>query len=809
MAIPVHRRFQTPASFFTAMKTRVLLPIVFALIFGSSLFGQQSSPATSGTAPGDQPIQLSPFEVSSEAVQGYATTSSTSASRIAVPITELSNSTIVINENMINDLQAITLQDTLDLVGGLFSSAEAGSFEQNNFSMRGYTQAAGSRDGFSDDLFAEFGGFDYVFVERLEVSKGPNGMLYGEHSPGGVVNIKSKRPLAKPRTSIGVTYGSDNLGRFDFDNSGHFDSKRKFGYRFSAAYMNTDGVLDHPGDSNKPMIAYNPVVSYKTDNGWEFWAWYGYIKDEARRLRKITRTFLGPNGSAAPIFAIASDGGAHNVMTNRSRVETDNYELGVTKTFHLGPVEMDLRLLGRYTEQLDSNDRVRTVGTGGGTDTFVDADGVIIGRDSRTIPIAVAEERLAGFFRNEVVVDGARNQDKETTNVALDLNLRFKIGPTHHRLLAFGGVTETDSSNLPGYKGFNYTIRTASSLQQLGVPIVNGAPRVWLYPLAQAPVLGISIEDAVAAADEVTARPTTIQNREQEVYGFIERMSLLDNRLFLIAGARHTQTDATTRTGLGGAGTPNTTSDGSWTRSYGAVYKLLRDERGEAALYYNFNETFIPVFTIDERLETFGQKLPNRFATVNELGLKFDLLRSRLVATFGVFETVEDNVLQNDIDEDGSVTGIVGNSYPVPIGERTSKGWDVDVSYNILPGLDTVLSYGRVNARLDNGMRPAGQPDATASALLRYERKRGALRGASILWHYKWWGDSILNTRTNWSVPDGDSHALVLGYRRGRYSLSLRVDNIFDKEFLLPGTNETAVAVTNDRSYRLSLRYVW
>jgi outer membrane receptor protein involved in Fe transport len=754
-------------------------------------------------------VQLSPFEVSSESVQGYATTSATSASRIAVPLTELSNSTIVINENLISDLQALTLQDTLDLVGGLFSSAEAGSFEQNNFSMRGYTQAAGSRDGFSDDVFAEFGGFDYVFVERVEVSKGPNGMLYGEHSPGGVVNIKSKRPLSKPKTTVGLTMGSDNLHRADLDTSGFFGASRKFGYRFSAAYMNTDGVLDHPGDSNKPMIAFNPVVSYRTDNGWELWAWYGYIKDEARRLRKVTRTFLGPNGSAAPIFAIAADGGAHNVMTNRSRVETDNYELGATKTFQFGAVQMDLRLLARYTEQLDSNDRVRTTGTGGGTDTFVSTDGSILGRDSRTIPIEAAAPNLAGFFRNQIVVDGARNLNKETSNIAADLNFRFDVGPTKHRMLAFGSQAKTDSSNLPGHEGFNYTIRDLDSLRQLGVPVENGVARVWLYPIAMAPVVGIPIEKAIAVADLVTPRPTTIQTREQNAFGVIERMSFLDDRAFLIAGTRYTKAEATTRSGVGGGGTPTTTSDGTWTQSYGAVYKFLRGERGDAALYYNFNETFIPVFTIDERLETFGQKFPNRFAHVNELGAKMDLLNSRLVATVGMYETIEDNVLQTEVDEDGSVTGIPGNSYRVPIGERTAKGWDVDVSYNIRPGLDTVLSYGEADTMLDSGRRPSGQPDATASALLRYERKQGALKGASVLWHYKWWGDSILNTRTNWTVPDGNTHAMVLGYRRGRYSVSLRVDNVLDEEYLLPGTNETAVGVTNDRSYRLSLRRVW
>lgn len=779
--------------------------------FSVSLFSLQAqTSAPTSTPPASEPaVQLSAFEVSSKSVRGYATTSATTASRVAVPLTELSNSTIVINENLITDLQALTIQDTLDLIGGVFASAEAGSFEQNNFSMRGYTQAQGSRDGFSDDLFGQNGGFDYTFVERLEVSKGPNGILYGEHSPGGVVNIKSKRPLANPRTTVGLTIGSHNLHRGDLDTSGFFGSSREFGYRFSAAYMNTDGPLDHPGDSRKPLLAVNPVLSYRTDKGWDLWAWYGYIKDQSRRLRKITRTFLGPNGTAAPIFAIASDGGAHNVMTNRSRVVTDNYELGLTKSFTFGPVQLDLRVIGRHVEQLDSNDRVRTVGTGGGTDTFVDAAGVIVGRDSRTIPIALAEQRLAGFFRNEIVVDGARNLDKTTRNYAVDLNFRFQVGPTEHRLLVFGARTETDSSDLPGYKGFNYTIRTPASLQQLGVPIVNGAARVWLYPLANATVVGIPIEKAVGAATVITARPTTIQTRHVDGLGFIERVSFLENRAFLIAGARYTKAEATTRTGVGGSGTPNATSDGSWTRSYGAVYKVMRGENGEAALYYNFNETFTPVFTIDERLQSFGRKLPNRFATVNELGVKLDLLESRLVATAGVYDTVEDNVLVNEVDIDGSVTGVPGNSYPLPIGERASKGWDVDLSYNILPGLDAVVSYGRSEARLVSGLRPAGQPEATASALLRHERKAGRLKGASILWHYRWWGDSILNDRTNWRVQDGNTHALVLGYRRGRYSVSLRVDNVLDEEHLLPGTNETAVGVTNDRSYRLSLRRVW
>src|SRR6185436_14620283 len=142
------------------------------------LHGQSTIPVTAKA--GDEVIPLSPFEVASGAVQGYATTSSTSASRIAVPITDLSTSIIAINEQLIADTLAVTAEDTLNLVGGVSAFAETQSQEMNKFSMRGYTSSVAQRDGFTDFLYGLNGGFSYTFIERMEVVKGPNGILYGQ-----------------------------------------------------------------------------------------------------------------------------------------------------------------------------------------------------------------------------------------------------------------------------------------------------------------------------------------------------------------------------------------------------------------------------------------------------------------------------------------------------------------------------------------------------------------------------------------------------------------------------------------------------
>jgi hypothetical protein len=100
-------------------------------------------------------------------------------------------------------------------------------------------------------------------------------------------------------------------------------------------------------------------------------------------------------------------------------------------------------------------------------------------------------------------------------------------------------------------------------------------------------------------------------------------------------------------------------------------------------------------------------------------------------------------------------------------------------------------------------------PGDTASLLGRYEVQTGVLKGASLLWNYTWWGDSILNNRTYWKIPPGDLHTAVLGYKWRRYAFRVRVENVFDDIKVRPSLNETAVGVTNHRNYRCSVDFTW
>ena len=52
---------------------------------------------------------------------------------------------------------------------------------------------------------------DFSDVERVEVLRGPQGMLFGKNASAGLLNIYSRRPTEELTTGFRAAYGSENL----------------------------------------------------------------------------------------------------------------------------------------------------------------------------------------------------------------------------------------------------------------------------------------------------------------------------------------------------------------------------------------------------------------------------------------------------------------------------------------------------------------------------------------------------------------------------------------------------------------------
>ena len=747
------------------------------------------------------------FEVSAEAHRGYATTSSISASRIAVPITELPASVLVVNDKLIADTVAVELRDTLSLVSGIQQSAPPqGSLE---ISMRGYTNAGAQRDGIPDHMLSgggeASGGFDYALTERIEIVKGPSGILYGAHNPGGILNLVSKRPLYQPRTNITVMAGSYESYRGELDTSSFFDDGQRFGYRLVGVRGNTEGIVDDRPQKGDGMFALNPSLSFRSKNGWYAWVWAAVVRDHLRKSTYGTPVLptdsefsfpSNPSENGFPLYEVRYN----HMLTNLQFTDSDTYEVGVSKGFTLGPVRVDMRLLGRdFNLEGESASRIRGVDA---FDILIDRDGRIIGQDFRAIPLSRAEGRVAQMGRAAVRYD--YNPFHSTGRIGnADFNFSFRAGPFRSQLLTYGTVGDRDSlTNVS-----NYDIRNPATLTSLGYPTIDGRVVVVFWPR---PVYVPTVQQMIQLSDARTIGRETLNEISHSSYGAIERLSFWNDRIFLVGGYRHDEQDSTTFTSLNGVVLTTTeNSDSVNTGALAALAKVYKGDKGEASLFINRNETFIPVTTIDRRLATFGQKYPNRIANNDEYGMKLDMWQSRLVTTLSIFKTTETNVLVTENDETGAITGTPSTFYQTPVGTRTTKGWEADVNFTPRRGTEVVLAFSKVDPRLETGNYAQKIAFHTFTGALRHEFATGRLKGLWAMWQYNEWGKSALSSRSYWIIPGGDQHTLFLGYQVGKWTARLRVENVLDQHEVYPSANETALDITRDRNYRLGLTYAF
>ncbi|MFX6435365.1 TonB-dependent siderophore receptor, partial [Acinetobacter baumannii] len=91
-------------------------------------------------------------------------------------------------------------------------------------------------------------------LDRLEVLKGPASVLYGQISPGGLLNFISKQPRADLPGEImleGGFYGQFAAGA---DVGGKLDSDNRLFWRLTGLYRRTDDPQPVVG-SNRVYIA--------------------------------------------------------------------------------------------------------------------------------------------------------------------------------------------------------------------------------------------------------------------------------------------------------------------------------------------------------------------------------------------------------------------------------------------------------------------------------------------------------------------------------------------------------------------------
>ncbi|WP_341530424.1 TonB-dependent siderophore receptor [Nostoc sp. UHCC 0302] len=256
-----------------------------------------------------------------------------------------------------------------------------------------------------------------------------------------------------------------------------------------------------------------------------------------------------------------------------------------------------------------------------------------------------------------------------------------------------------------------------------------------------------------------------------------DELAFFDN-LKLLAGIRYetVEQQITNRASLFYPGGDTSQFNDAWTPRVGIVYQPLK----EVSLYASYSQSFNP--NIDS-FDVNGNPLQPEQGEGYEVGVKTELLQGKLSATLSYFDITKQNVATPDLN-------FPGLGISVATGEQRSRGIELDVSGQILPGWNIIAAYAYTDAEVtaDNnipvGNRLSGVPRHSASLWTTYEIQSGNLQGLGFGVGLNYIGEREGDLENSFGLDSYFLTNAAIFYRRDNWRFGLNFKNIFDVDYI-------------------------
>lgn len=187
--------------------------LTFALL--STSIGQADAESLKVAALNIDKIEVAAKRVSdTKPVKGYQAKRSSTATKTDTSLIDVPQSVSVVTQEQISDQSVQSMSDAVRYVPGITSSQGEGNRDAINFRGSGVTTGDFYLDGIRDDIQTYR---DFYNTDRIEVLKGPNGMIFGRGSAGGAINRVTKEAGWDPVREIKLSYGAYNQKRTSID----------------------------------------------------------------------------------------------------------------------------------------------------------------------------------------------------------------------------------------------------------------------------------------------------------------------------------------------------------------------------------------------------------------------------------------------------------------------------------------------------------------------------------------------------------------------------------------------------------------
>lgn len=758
--------------------------LLVALTFTAAAFGQaapETSAAPADEPPSDKVVKLEDFKVTST-IQSYHQSTSSMAAKLPMEMRDIPISLQVLNSSAITDRNAVTLVDVVGYVVG----ANQSQGNINGFTFRGFPNSGSYTqniqfDGLQGPTLKK-AATSAANVDSMEFLKGPNGVLYGQMNPGGLLNIVTKNPMEKQATSIRVTSGFyagefTNFGdkwtkTFSFDNTGPVPGFKHLFYRFVADVGNQPSSRK---DNWARNWSFYPSLTYKWSKDTSF-----TVKMEASHDKRRQDDGMNPIFTSTPI------------TVDIGGVATSTAAYGENATFYVAPmntVYQDVK-----DTALDNGQALATFfrTTLGSEWQFRFQSRSVWHADEVTEFTVNNANVFSPSSKYAVPTSLLRRQFNHVKNFHrynyLDANAfrSFKTGKIEHTAIvgASGGWEFFGNKRLAF--GPNVTVAQAITLVD---PILDQ----YDYPA-----------EGTGATDQVT---------NQTAFGQYVSDQMKLGKLRASIGVRHDHQAVEGRDKKNPSLTRFRNILDAYTKQAGLVYEIVPQLSG----YASFSQSIKPQTNI--AFDSNGNSsFPPESGEQYEAGLKFENTKRTVNATFAAYEITRSNVVVPSGTNFTVATGAaqVGQAISRLDGEQKSTGVEVELRWQPLPNWQIqtggAYSHARITASTKNptsvGMDLANAPRKTANFWTRYNFASGPFKGfgigaGMIRVGEAWAGDPT--TAVYFKMPAWTRTDLSAYYKWKRYDFSLNVQNALDKRYVASAFSANVLNIGEQRKITIAI----
>ncbi|GBC55777.1 ferrichrome-iron receptor [Stutzerimonas stutzeri] len=217
------------------------------------------------------------------------------ATKTDTPLRNIPQSISVVTDEQIRDQNMQSMADVVRYVPGV--QMAQGEGHRDAPILRGNTSTADFFvDGMRDDTQYYR---DLYNSERIEILKGPSGMIFGRGGTGGLINRVTKQANWLDRNEIGLSYGSWDKRRITTDlNQG---VNENVAVRLTAMYEDSNSFRDY-GELERWAI--NPTATFRLSDATSIEVGYEHFEDDrivdrgvpsfnGKPLRLNETTFIG------------------------------------------------------------------------------------------------------------------------------------------------------------------------------------------------------------------------------------------------------------------------------------------------------------------------------------------------------------------------------------------------------------------------------------------------------------------------------------------------------------------------------------